>query len=147
MDKNIEKRFLNKTSGDVLRAILSLGGPSGQVSMSHIASRTKTSRAFVTKMLKVLAASDMVHYEPYRPTSLTPSGTLVALELARHHRLLEVFLIDVLGFSSKAAHAEAECLEHVISEEFEERLAIFLGHPTHCPHGQEIPSQPVTVIL
>lgn len=139
MDTNIEKRFLNKTSGDVLRAILSLGGPCGEVSMSHIARKNNTSRAFVTKMLKVLAASKMVNYEPYRGTSLTPAGARVALELARHHRLLEVFLIDVLGFSSEAAHAEAECLEHVISEEFEERLASFLGHPTHCPHGQEIP--------
>jgi DtxR family Mn-dependent transcriptional regulator len=90
-------------------------------------------------MLKSLSDERMVDYVAYRGVGLTPDGLRVANELARHHRLLEVFLIDTLGFSSEAAHEEAERLEHVISEEFEERLAAFLNHPTHCPHGQPIP--------
>ena len=139
MVKSRESRYLNKTSGDILRAILSLVGPDGTASMSDIARRNNTSRAFVTKMLKSLSDEGMVDYVAYRGVGLTPDGLRVANELARHHRLLEVFLIDTLGFASEAAHEEAERLEHVISEEFEERLAAFLNHPTHCPHGQPIP--------
>ncbi|MFY8053674.1 MAG: metal-dependent transcriptional regulator, partial [Armatimonadaceae bacterium] len=108
MVKSRESRYLNKTSGDILRAILSLVGPDGIASMSDIARRNNTSRAFVTKMLKSLSDEGMVDYVAYRGVGLTPDGLRVANELARHHRLLEVFLIDTLGFSSEAAHEEAE---------------------------------------
>jgi DtxR family transcriptional regulator, Mn-dependent transcriptional regulator len=134
------ERHLGKATGDVLKAIAALQTPSSDAAPSEIALRTGTSRAFVTKMLKAMHADGLVAYEAYRGVRLTPEGERLATELARHHRLLERFLTDVLGFSSAGAHQEAERLEHVISEEFEERLAAFLNHPTTCPHGSPIPN-------
>jgi Mn-dependent transcriptional regulator len=139
---------LGKATGDVLKAIHTLQDREevGGVALpSDIADRTGTSRAFVTKMLKGMNESGLVEYEPYRGVRLTDSGTRSAVELSRHHRLLERFLTDILGFSPDAAHEEAERLEHVISEEFEERLAAFLGNPLTCPHGAPIPNPDGTI--
>ncbi|MGC4042926.1 MAG: metal-dependent transcriptional regulator [Armatimonas sp.] len=134
------ERHLGKATGDVLKAIAALQTESTDAAPSEIALRTGTSRAFVTKMLKGMHADGLVAYEAYRGVRLTEAGELLATELSRHHRLLERFLTDILGFSPDAAHLEAERLEHVISEEFEERLAAFLNHPTTCPHGSPIPN-------
>jgi DtxR family Mn-dependent transcriptional regulator len=128
--------------GDVLKAIHTLETPDAAALPSANALRTGTSRAFVTKMLKTLNAQGLVDYTAYQGVRLTVSGNKNARELSRHHRLLERFLTDCLGFSPTAAHEEAERLEHVISEEFEERLAAFLNYPTTCPHGSPIPSDP-----
>jgi DtxR family Mn-dependent transcriptional regulator len=139
-------RYLSKATGDILKAIHSLqGGADAAITTnvalpSEIAARTGTSRAFVTKMLKQMKQHELVEYTPYRGVRLTGEGTRVALEMARHHRLLEVFLANTLGFPLEAAHAEAERLEHVMSEEFEARLDAFLGHPCTCPHGAPIPN-------
>lgn len=141
MVKNSREKHLGKATGDVLKAIHVLQDTGSEgASQSDIAGRTGTSRAFVTKMLKTMRDDGLVVYEAYRGVRLTESGTATATELARHHRLLERFLTDTLGFSPDAAHDEAERLEHVISEEFEERLAAFLNHPTTCPHGSPIPN-------
>jgi DtxR family Mn-dependent transcriptional regulator len=137
------ERLLGKATGDVLRAIHLLEGdtPDGGVALpSDIADRTGTSRAFVTKMLKGLSEQGLVDYSPYRGVRLTDAGRHSAVELSRHHRLLERFLTDVLGFTKEGAHDEAERLEHVISEEFEARLDAFLGFPATCPHGTPIPN-------
>lgn len=133
-------RSLRKTTGDVLKAVHALETSDAVALPSDIAVRTGTSRAFVTKMLKEMNRNGLVEYAPYRGVRLTARGRAGALELARHHRLLEVFLSDVLGFSPGDAHGEAELLEHVISEEFEARLDVFLNHPTVCPHGNPIPN-------
>jgi DtxR family transcriptional regulator, Mn-dependent transcriptional regulator len=135
-------RYLSKATGDVLKAIHALQLSEDNltsVAPSLIATRTKTSRPFVTKMLQSMYRDGLVRYTPYRGVLLTDSGERFARELSRHHRLLERFLTDTLGFGLEAAHAEAERLEHVISEEFEARLAAFLNHPTTCPHGSPIP--------
>jgi DtxR family Mn-dependent transcriptional regulator len=136
---------LNKATGDVLKAIYTLQeageNPAETVALpSDIAVRTGTSRAFVTKMLQTMDRQGLVAYAPYRGARLTQEGQRSAVELARHHRLLERFLADYLGFPLDEAHYEAERMEHVISEEFEERLATFMGHPTTCPHGAPIPN-------
>lgn len=153
MVNSTRERTLGKATGDILKAIHSLqnasgggggpaavGSPESVALPSEIASRTGTSRAFVTKMLQTMEKQGLITYSPYRGARLTDTGTRSAVELARHHRLLERFLTDTLGFASDDAHREAERLEHVISEEFEERLAAFLQHPTTCPHGAPIPN-------
>jgi DtxR family transcriptional regulator, Mn-dependent transcriptional regulator len=134
------ERLLGKATGDALKAIHALETKEGPALPSAIAERTGTSRAFVTKMLKDMHTRGLVEYAPYQGVRLTTSGRSASLELSRHHRLLERFLTDCLGFTADNAHLEAERLEHVISEEFEERLDAFLHHPTTCPHGRPIPS-------
>ncbi|MES2464380.1 MAG: metal-dependent transcriptional regulator [Armatimonadota bacterium] len=142
-------RHLSKATGDILKAIHALqdsertSGETENVLValpSEIADRTGTSRAFVTKMLKSMKEEGLVEYAPYRGVRLTPAGVRSATELSRHHRLLEYFCANTLGFSLEDAHAEAERLEHVISEEFEARLDTFLEYPQACPHGAPIPS-------
>ncbi len=152
MARDERERVLGKTTGDVLKAVhalqgraeaaLPVSGAGSAVALpSEIADRTGTSRAFVTKMLKGMRQQGLVDYAPYRGVRLTDTGARSAVELTRHHRLLERFLTDILGFAPDTAHAEAERLEHVISEEFEERLDAFLNHPTTCPHGAPIPAR------
>ncbi|MBB6051469.1 metal-dependent transcriptional regulator [Armatimonas rosea] len=137
---NFEReRHLGKATGDMLKAIHALQSDVTLAPPSAIAERTGTSRAFVTKMLQSMDREGLVCYTPYKGVRLTPDGERLARELSRHHRLLERFLTDILGFTPDGAHDEAERLEHVISEEFEERLAAFLNHPTTCPHGSPIP--------
>ena len=140
MVKSQRERVLSKATGDVLKAIFALETSTRVALPSDIAVRTGTSRAFVTKMLKDMTVRGLVRYAPYQGVRLTAEGAKNATELARHHRLLERFLTDVLGFTPGGAHTEAERLEHVISEEFEARLADFLNHPTTCPHGAPIPN-------
>jgi DtxR family Mn-dependent transcriptional regulator len=95
----------------------------------------------VTKMLKQLASLGFVIYEPYRDVRLTDSGKKVALEVIRHHRLLELYLCRKLGFTWDKVHDEAESLEHVISEKVEQKIAEDLGHATTDPHGQPVPTE------
>jgi DtxR family Mn-dependent transcriptional regulator len=135
------ERYLGKATGDMLKAIHALQTPTATAAPSAVAERTRTSRAFVTKMLLTMEREGLVEYTAYKGVRLTTLGERLARELSRHHRLLERFLTDTLGFSPEGAHDEAERLEHVISEEFEERLAIFLNHPTTCPHGSPIPER------
>jgi DtxR family Mn-dependent transcriptional regulator len=96
-------------------------------------------------MLKKLTALGLVEHEPYHGVRLTKRGRLVALEVIRHHRLLELFLVESLGMSWDEVHAEAEVLEHVLSEGLEELIAAKLGDPTLDPHGDPIPSRELTI--
>jgi len=91
-------------------------------------------------MLKRLGSMGLVTHERYGGTELTEYGMRVALAVIRHHRLLELYLAEALGMSWDRVHAEAEVLEHVLSEELEERIAAKLGHPAHDPHGDPIPT-------
>jgi DtxR family Mn-dependent transcriptional regulator len=110
------------------------------VSTNAVAERLGVTPGSVSAMLKKLDAAGLVTHEPYRGVRLTESGERVALEVIRHHRLIELFLAEVLDMPWDRVHDEAEVLEHVISEELEDLIATKLGHPTEDPHGDPIPS-------
>lgn len=126
-----------------LKAILSLGGTSEErVTSTSLADRLGVAPASVTNMLQKLAAapSPFVRYERHRGVLLSDAGRRRALEVVRHHRLIETFLYEVLDYPLEEVHEEAERLEHFISERFEERIAAKLGHPKNDPHGHSIPT-------
>lgn len=105
------------------------------------------SDATITQLFKWLAERGYVLHTPYYGVELTPEGEIAAAELVRHHRLLELFLVQVMGFPLDEVDAEAEHLEHAISEAFEDRMDALLGHPTEDPHGDPIPSKKGIVII
>ncbi len=126
-----------------LKAIFYLGGlEECRVSIKALAERLCVAPASVTNMLQKLAASPapLVEYERHRGVQLSAAGKRRALEVVRHHRLIETFLYRVLDYPIEEVHEEAERLEHFISERFEERIAAKLGHPTIDPHGHSIPT-------
>src|SRR5580698_9407969 len=132
-----------ESSDDYLKAILELSGVERQqVSASDLAVALKISRASVTKMLQKLSATmpPLLIYEKHHGVRLAEAGAQRALEIIRHHRLIETFLHQVLGYPWDEVHQEAERLEHFISERFEERIAAKLGHPEFDPHGHAIPA-------
>lgn len=124
---------------DYLKAIYSLSKTEPSVPTSAIASRLGVSPASVTAMIKRLAAQGYLTYHRYKGVSLTEQGQALALEVVRHHRLLETYLHRSLGMPWDKVHAEAEVLEHVISEDLEDLIAGLLGDPTRDPHGDPIP--------
>jgi DtxR family Mn-dependent transcriptional regulator len=126
---------------DYLKVIYTLIRERGEerASTSAISDRMEVSAASATNMMQKLADMRLVEYVPYRGVSLTDTGEKIALEVIRHHRLIELYLAEALGYSWDAVHDEAERLEHVISEEFEDRIDAMLGHPTTDPHGHPIP--------
>ncbi|MDQ3985265.1 MAG: metal-dependent transcriptional regulator [Actinomycetota bacterium] len=111
------------------------------VSTSAISHRMGVSAASGTNMLKKLDSMGLVDYVPYRGASLTEAGRKVALEVVRHHRLIETYLSEALGVPWDEIHDEAEILEHALSEELEDRISAHLGHPTADPHGHPIPAK------
>jgi DtxR family Mn-dependent transcriptional regulator len=111
----------------------------GPVTTTALAERLEVTPGSVSGMLRKLDAAGLVAHEPYKGVRLTPAGRRVALEVIRHHRLIELFLAEVLDMPWDRVHAEAEVLEHVISEELESLIAEKLGHPTTDPHGDPIP--------
>src|SRR6202048_5105684 len=126
-----------------LKAILALSGTDEhRVSSTSLASRLGVAPASVTNMLQKLASSPLppVEYERHRGVLLSAAGKRRALEVLRHHRLIETFLYKVLDYPIEEVHEEAERLEHFISERFEERIAAKLGHPKIDPHGHFIPT-------
>jgi DtxR family Mn-dependent transcriptional regulator len=122
-----------------LREIYKLGESDEPVSVTALARAQEVSPASASAMVKKLAALGLAEHEPYRGISLTPAGERVALEVIRHHRLLELYLAETLGVAVDDVHEEADKLEHVISEELEARIDRALGFPTHDPHGDPIP--------
>ncbi len=126
---------------DYLKTIYKLGTDGKPVTTNAIAERLEVSQASVTGMMKKLADLKLISHTPYYGVELTASGRKIALEIIRHHRLLELYLAEALGYSWDRVHEEAEKLEHVISEEFEDRMAEFLGHPKTDPHGAPIPTK------
>jgi DtxR family transcriptional regulator, Mn-dependent transcriptional regulator len=130
---------LTESIQDYLKEIYKLQ-TGGRAGTSAIAERLGVSPASATAMVKKLAALDLVEHEPYQGVHLTPAGERIALEVIRHHRLLEQYLAETLGLSIDAVHAEADRLEHVLSEELEARIDESLGFPTHDPHGDPIPN-------
>src|SRR6202048_4690144 len=121
-----------------LKAILSLGGPEeARVTSIALAERLGVAPASITNMLQKLAGANqpLVEYERHRGVRLSSTGKRRALEVLRHHRLIETFLSQVVDYPIEEVHEEAERLEHFISERFEERIAAKLGHPKIDPHG------------
>jgi DtxR family Mn-dependent transcriptional regulator len=138
----MDKR-LSDTVEDYLKVIYDLSTESQRVGTGKIAELLDVSPASVTDMIQRLADEEppLLDYVKHQGVSLTEEGKKAALETIRHHRLLELFLHQILGFSWDQVHAEAERLEHVISEEFEERVAAVLGNPERGLHGKPIPSR------
>jgi DtxR family transcriptional regulator, Mn-dependent transcriptional regulator len=133
------QEVLSAQSQDYLKAIHNLAS-NGEVSNTSLAETLQISSASVTGMLKKLQERGLVNHEPYKGVVLTKHGERTALEVVRHHRLIETYLHQVLGYPLDQVHDEAEKLEHHISEELEKRMAEKLGHPTHDPHGDPIPT-------
>jgi DtxR family Mn-dependent transcriptional regulator len=124
---------------DYLRAAYKLSSGAERVTTTGLARAMQVSPASTSAMVKKLAALELVEHAPYRGITLTPAGERVALEVIRHHRLLELYLAETLGIAVDEVHAEADRLEHVLSEELEARIDEALGYPTHDPHGDPIP--------
>ncbi len=126
---------------DYLKAIYKLHEQKGHAPTSALAEMLGVTPASVTNMCKKLAELHLVAYEPYQGVKFTPTGQKVALEIIRHHRLIELYLAEALNVPWDRVHEEAEKLEHVISEDLEERMAAALGDPQFDPHGAPIPSR------
>jgi DtxR family Mn-dependent transcriptional regulator len=122
-----------------LREIYKLGQAESRVSVTALSRAQRVSPASASAMVKKLVALGLALHAPYRGIELTDAGEQVALEVIRHHRLLELYLAETLGVDVDDVHEEADRLEHVISEELETRIDRALGYPTHDPHGDPIP--------
>jgi DtxR family Mn-dependent transcriptional regulator len=122
-----------------LREIYKLNSAEGKVTVTALARRLNVSDPSASAMVKKLAALSLARHERYRGVELTPAGERVALEVIRHHRLLELYLAETLGLHVDDVHDEADRLEHALSEELEQRIDKALGYPTHDPHGDPIP--------
>jgi DtxR family transcriptional regulator, Mn-dependent transcriptional regulator len=129
------------------KAIYSLQHRGGgePVATNDLADRLEVTPASASGMIKKLADLGLVAHVPYRGVQLTDEGERLALEVLRHHRLLELYLATQLDVPWDRVHEEAEALEHVLSEDLEARIAAKLGHPTHDPHGDPIPSAELVI--
>lgn len=138
---------LTQSIQDYLKHIYELNENGGSASTNDLAARLNIAPASVTGMLQKLATAKppLVIYKKHQGVTLTKNGAKAALEVIRHHRLLETFLVNTLGYSWDEVHCEAEKLEHVISEDFEARMAKALGYPTRDPHGELIPTIDLTM--
>ena len=144
-NEKTKEKYITEAVEDYLKTIYALcqeGGDEDKgASTQKIAARLGVSAPGVTKMLHHLAKHDLIEHTPYQGTSLTPQGEKFALELIRHHRLLELYLNKSLGFGWEQVHAEAEKLEHHISEGFEASIERLLDFPEFDPHGDPIPTR------
>jgi len=136
------KQKLTISIQDYLKSIYELTENGESASTNALAQKMKISAPSVTGMIQKLASSKpaLVEYQKHQGVTLTKDGRKAALEVIRHHRLIEAWLVQTLGYSWDEVHEEAERLEHVISEDFESRIAAALGHPTRDPHGELIPT-------
>ncbi len=139
MDGSIQE--LSPRISDCLKVIYAMQERGQKVSTSAVSERLGVSDATVTMLFKDFAAVGWVEHVPYRGVRLTELGERKAMEVIRHHRLLELYLARQLGYSWDKVHEEADKLEHVISEEFEDKIDSLLGYPTVDPHGDPIPSK------
>ena len=141
------KRRTNEGAENYAKAIYELQAKGAPVGTKAVAERLGVTKASASGMLKRLADEGVVEYEPYHGARLTPEGERIALEVIRHHRLLELFLAEVLDMPWDRVHAEAEVLEHHISEELEELIAAKLGQPLRDPHGDPIPDRDLAIAV
>jgi DtxR family Mn-dependent transcriptional regulator len=141
----VSKSELSAAIQDYLKEIYKIQSSGERATTTAIARRMGVAPSSATSMLKKLAALGLAEHAPYRGIELSHAGTKIALEVIRHHRLLEQYLAETLGVSIDAVHAEADKLEHVLSEELEARIDEKLGYPTHDPHGDPIPDAGLNV--
>jgi DtxR family Mn-dependent transcriptional regulator len=134
------REAFTRSQEDYLKSLYLLGGHEHPVPTRELAQRLGISSPSVSEMVTRLSAQGLVEHDRYRGQQLTREGRKVALELVRHHRLLEMFLVRVLGLGWDEVHDEAERLEHVISERMEQRIFELLGRPELDPHGHAIPT-------
>ncbi|MCC6445991.1 MAG: metal-dependent transcriptional regulator [Armatimonadetes bacterium] len=130
---------------DYLKTVYEIQTRQDEVTTTGLAERLGVTPASVTGMVKKLAEMNLVVYERYRNVVLTEAGVKLALEVLRHHRLVELYLAQALGVPWDQVHAEAEKWEHVLSEDLEDRMDALLGYPTSDPHGSPIPSRDGTL--
>ena len=135
----MSKPALSVAIQDYLKEIYKLQSAGERPTTTAIARRMGVAPSSATSMLKKLAVLGLAEHAPYRGVTLTDTGERIALEIVRHHRLIEMYLAETLGLPIDALHAEADRLEHVLSEELEARIDEQLGYPTHDPHGDPIP--------
>jgi DtxR family Mn-dependent transcriptional regulator len=135
----VSKPALSEAIQDYLKEIYKLLAAGERATTSAIARQMGVAPSSATSMLKKLAVLGLAEHAPYRGVTLTEAGNRIALEVIRHHRLLEQYLAETLGLAIDAVHAEADRLEHALSEELEARIDEQLGFPTHDPHGHPIP--------
>src|SRR5580693_7222033 len=142
MVEQLERRStFTRSQQDYLKALYLLHGDQRPVPTRDLAHKLGVSSPSVSEMVTRLTAQGLIEHDRYRGQQLTREGRKIALELVRHHRLLEMFLVQVLGYSWDEVHDEAERLEHVISERMEQRIFELLGRPELDPHGHAIPSR------
>ncbi len=132
---------LSSAVQDYLKAIYQIRCAAGVVTTTALAAEMGVAAASATNMIKKLAALKLARHSPYRGVELSPAGEKIALEIVRHHRLVEAFLHEALGMSWDEVHDEAHKLEHVLSDNLEDHIADFLGDPTEDPHGDPIPTK------
>jgi len=130
---------------DYLKTIYEIEREQDKVATTVLAEQLGVAPASATGMIKKLAEMELVAYEPYQGVVLTQAGRRIAIEIIRHHRLIELFLAETLGVPWDQVHAEAHKMEHVISEDLVERIDTALGHPTTDPHGAPIPTRDGTI--
>jgi DtxR family Mn-dependent transcriptional regulator len=129
-----------------LKAIYEIQREKGKVSTNALSEKLGVAPASVTSMIKKLSEKKLLTHKRYQGVKLTQSGQKIALEVIRHHRLIELYLAEALGVPWDQVHEEAEKWEHVLSEDLEDRMDAALGHPTRDPHGSPIPSRDGTII-
>ena len=139
-DEQTQSARVTPAIEDYLKAIYTLQQQEGVVTTSMLGEQRGSKPGSVTGMIKKLAEMNLVQHTPYQGVQLTPAGERIALEVIRHHRLIELYLVEALGYSWDEVHEEAERLEHVISEKLEARIAARLGNPDVDPHGDPIPT-------
>lgn len=133
--------LIHQAIEDYIKTIYMLAQEESPVSTSRVAQARGVKPASATNMIQRLASLKLVHYAKHYGVTLTPAGEKLALEVIRHHRLLELYLMEALGFTWDEVHEQAEVLEHVISPKLAERIAETLGHPEFDPHGDPIPAK------
>ncbi len=136
----MDKPQLSESQEDYLKHIFKLREVNETVTTQDLSESLKVRPASVTGMIKKLSSMELIYHRPYKGVVLTELGEKIALEVLRHHRLLELYLVDHLNYTWDEIHDEAERLEHVISEKFEAAISKLMGNPTRDPHGDPIPS-------
>jgi DtxR family transcriptional regulator, Mn-dependent transcriptional regulator len=135
----MQKKAVSSTAEDYLKAVLNLEDMHEKASTSSVARRLAVADGTVTDMLRKLQSAGLLEYTPYYGATLTPRGRAVALKILRRHRLIELFLHQVMGYGWEQVHDEAERLEHAVSDFFVERIDALMNYPSKDPHGEVIP--------
>ena len=142
----MKDKIYTESIEDYLKAMYEVQKEVGRVTTNSVAEKLKVAPASVTSMIKKLSEKKLITHKRYQGVKLTKAGQRIALEVVRHHRLIELYLAEALGVPWDQVHEEAEKWEHVLSEDLEDRMDAVLGYPTRDPHGSPIPSRDGTIV-